>query len=164
MPDWYDRMQQEDETGMLKKCSKRTRQGKLPEIGQKCAKKPKMCYFGTQDCLGVGAHPGNKCFCDGNTWNCEFTTCPPVLPPVVVADVCPSENPSGENNLFCSIVDMECSYKEESAPKYAGAYCTETTTCTCRTTFTNRITGAFDPNSTTGAFDCKLTDSSCIQA
>lgn len=79
-PLWYTRMEAEDDTGLLQRCRKRTRKLSPPQSGAPCARRPKLCYFGLQDCDGVGAHPELSCVCDGKdgtqTWQCEPSTCP----------------------------------------------------------------------------------------
>lgn len=115
-PAWFNRVAAEDTTGVLKRCSKRT----VPPVnGSICSRKPKLCYFDTQDCYGVGAHPATKCFCDGKegsqTWNCETEVCP-VFPdptktgcgPVVNDPTCPATGASGT----CSAIDnpVTCYY------------------------------------------------------
>lgn len=80
---WWDRIEREDTTGLLRMCSKRA--GTPPAQNQHCSPRPKLCFFGNQMCSGVGPHPETKCFCDGSsgkrTWICEQEACPPTTPP-----------------------------------------------------------------------------------
>lgn len=96
-PLWYSRMETKDDTGLLKRCKRRTRNGTPPKHGNPCARRPKICYFGTQDCDGLGAHPEKMCVCDGRdgtmTWRCEEeVACPPFPDPEKTG--CPA--PAGE--------------------------------------------------------------------
>lgn len=77
-PAWYHRIEEEDTTGLLKKCSRKT---VAPADQSRCGPRKKICYFGTQDCDGVGAHPETACYCDGanpgtRTWMCDDESCP----------------------------------------------------------------------------------------
>ena len=72
-PLWWDRISTEFDGINLQKCNK---QSEAPDNGSRCSKKPTTCFFGTQDCDGIGAHPRTKCFCDGNQWQCKVETCP----------------------------------------------------------------------------------------
>lgn len=130
-PLWYDRLEEEDDSGLLKRCFKR--QGVPPQQGRRCARRPKLCYFGTQDCDGVGAHPETRCFCDGHagsrTWNCTIETCP-VLDSTNTgcpepgqpidhgnSDSCPDNSPisGGETDSCTSANDgVSCTYGQES--------------------------------------------------
>lgn len=72
-PPWWTRISNEDTTGQLRRCFKRT----VPPVdGSRCSRNPKLCYFDTQQCAGVGPHPVTKCTCDGNIWNCAPESCP----------------------------------------------------------------------------------------
>lgn len=102
-PLWYPRMEAEDETGLLHRCMRRTRKDSPPKDGDPCARRPKMCYFGTQDCDGVGAHPEIMCVCDGRDgtmkWLCEESvSCPPAR-----ETGCPAPCQEGDprNSVFC---------------------------------------------------------------
>eukprot|EP00545_Synedropsis_sp_CCMP1620_P005513 CAMPEP_0119016150 /NCGR_PEP_ID=MMETSP1176-20130426/11842_1 /TAXON_ID=265551 /ORGANISM="Synedropsis recta cf, Strain CCMP1620" /LENGTH=243 /DNA_ID=CAMNT_0006969483 /DNA_START=29 /DNA_END=760 /DNA_ORIENTATION=+ len=74
-PDWWERISSEDTTGRLKRCWKKTAAGVLPADGVQCARTPKICYFGTQECGELSAHPTTKCSCD-TKWDCEPEACP----------------------------------------------------------------------------------------
>lgn len=120
-PLWYSRIEAEDTTGILKRCEKRKA---TPVNGSTCGRRPKLCYFDTLDCDGVGAHPATKCFCDGKkgtrTWKCETESCP-VYPdptktgcgPVVNDPSCPVSAPGAGT---CSGADNteECNYGQST--------------------------------------------------
>ena len=75
-PLWWDRISTEFDGINLQKCTKKS---EAPDNGSRCSR-AKTCFFGTQDCDGIGAHPETKCFCDGKdgsrTWQCKVETCP----------------------------------------------------------------------------------------
>ena len=82
-PLWWDRISTEFDGGYLETC---VSESEAPVDGTRCPNiLPETCFFGTQDCDGVGAHPETKCFCDGETgsqeWKCEEETCPAFPPP-----------------------------------------------------------------------------------
>lgn len=75
---WWERLKESNSDMNLKQCARR--QG-VPLTGEKCAKKPKTCFFGTQDCPSIGPHPTFKCTCDGKKpyngkWTCIPESCP----------------------------------------------------------------------------------------
>lgn len=126
-PRWYSRLELEDETGLLKRCRKRTRSDAPPKDGDRCARTPKMCYFGTQDCDGVGAHPEVKCVCSGGRdgtmkWQCEEeVSCPAYPGPTSQgcppmgglvngeSSSCPDTIPDGDHEL-CEGIGSSCTY------------------------------------------------------
>ena len=78
-PEWFGRIKDSysDPGTQLKKCSKLT---VAPTHGAKCGRKRKTCFFGTQQCSGVGAHPVTKCSCIGEInkkgeWACDDEVC-----------------------------------------------------------------------------------------
>lgn len=121
-PLWFQRIAEEDESGLLKRCFKKD---VPPNNGDRCARRAKVCYFDTQDCDGMGAHPVTKCYCDGRngsqTWSCEPEACPGVYPdptrtgcaPIVNDPSCPLGSPTTN---ACSSVDfpVTCNYQMES--------------------------------------------------
>ena len=128
-PTWFKRISATFDGVNLQKCSKKS---KAPKNNANCSKKPKTCYFGNQDCLGVGPHPETKCVCSAKTWKCETETCPaftqPDLPPNGctadgVADLssndplCPVNGPldGGDSSAGCvpALYGKSCAYGSE---------------------------------------------------
>lgn len=76
-PDWWHRVSDQFTGVNLRRCQ--TRGGVAPVNGSGCSRKPKTCYFGTQQCA-VGASPITRCYCDGiqgkKSWNCGPVGCP----------------------------------------------------------------------------------------
>jgi hypothetical protein len=126
---WWSRIVSEFEGIRLATCEKKTNP---PTSGSKCSKKPKTCFFGTQDCDGYGAHPQTLCHCDGavgsQTWNCTEEKCPLFPPPSsgCTADgqtdlsnndpLCPISSPlSGGASGTCvaGLFGKRCSYGSE---------------------------------------------------
>ena len=75
---WWERIKKTYPNEDLKPCARRQR---APTTGDKCAKKAKTCFFETQECPSVGAHPMTKCTCDGKRpnngkWTCVPEPCP----------------------------------------------------------------------------------------
>lgn len=110
-PLWYSRMETEDDTGLLKRCKRRTRNDIPPKHGNPCARRPKICYFGTQDCDGVGAHPEKMCVCDGRhgtmMWRCEEEiACPPFPDPSKTGCPAPGEEFDHSNADACPDEDL----------------------------------------------------------
>lgn len=119
-PLWFERIAEEDTSGLLKRCFKKS---VPPMNGSRCSRKAKVCYFDTQDCDGVGAHPVTKCSCDGKAgtqkWDCEPEVCP-IYPdpaktncgPIVNDPTCPDIPPSGT----CAVTDNpeQCRYGQDS--------------------------------------------------
>ena len=78
-PEWFERIKDSfSEPGtQLKKCGRRR---VAPNDGRGCGRKRKTCFFGTQQCSGVGAHPVTKCSCIGEInekgeWACDDEVC-----------------------------------------------------------------------------------------
>lgn len=70
-PEWWDRISEQDTTGLLRKCKRRP-----PRNGRRCGWRHKICYSGTQECDQVGAHPLFRCECLSSTWDCVPESCP----------------------------------------------------------------------------------------
>ena len=72
---WWKRIKESSPEKDLKECAKRKG---TPKTGDKCGRDTKTCFFGTQDCPSVGAHPTTKCKCNGKsrTWTCVDEACP----------------------------------------------------------------------------------------
>lgn len=52
-----------------------------PDIGDACATRTKICYWGDQQCQDVGPFPTTRCTCSGTknnpgNWVCETEPCP----------------------------------------------------------------------------------------
>lgn len=76
---WWKRLMENFAGTRLKRCFKRN--DTPPTEGVRCARRPKTCFFGTQDCPnGVGPHPVTRCFCSGRdgeqVWRCGEAACP----------------------------------------------------------------------------------------
>lgn len=78
VPDWWDFIQSNFVGRRLKLC--RMRNNVAPETNDKCAKRPKTCFFGNQTCEVVPSAPTMRCFCPGlagnREWQCESFACP----------------------------------------------------------------------------------------
>lgn len=129
-PLWYARMENEDTTGLLRKCMRRQT---APTNGEHCGNDEKLCYFETQDCDGVGAHPLKRCYCDGVTgsrqWQCEDEQCPIFPDPARTGcapegelidhgndPLCPTDSPLGAGTSTCNAAQdtLQCKYGMES--------------------------------------------------
>ena len=99
-PPWFQRISASFVGVNLQKCIKRS---KAPANGTKCSRKAKTCYFGNQDCAGVGPHPLTKCVCSSQTWKCEAETCPSVITPDVSANGCTADGKAdlSSNDPLC---------------------------------------------------------------
>ena len=96
-PPWWDRLQEQDTSGFLRTCQRWVRRGLVPRSSRPCGVRPKLCYFDTQECPGVGPHPVTRCECvrvnanyrygtrrarHAHRWSCRRETCPvKELPP-----------------------------------------------------------------------------------
>lgn len=67
----------------LQRCRKRTamnnnqkRMGP-PSNGERCARRPKTCFFGLQNCSNGVSYPETTCICNFRTWQCDPVQCPP---------------------------------------------------------------------------------------
>lgn len=130
-PPWFKRISATFDGVNLQKCSKKP---KAPQNNDPCSKKPKTCFFGNQDCPGVGPHPETKCVCTSKTWKCEAETCPvvkandaPQLPNGCTADgvadlssndpLCPVKGPldGGDPSAGCvpALYGKNCAYGSE---------------------------------------------------
>lgn len=129
-PLWYARVENDDTTGLLRKCMRRQ---DPPTTGDHCGHDEKICFFETQDCDGVGAHPMQRCYCDGlhgsQQWQCEEEQCPIYPDPAKTGcapegeeidhgndSSCPSESPLGAGESYCSEEQdtLQCHYGVES--------------------------------------------------
>lgn len=107
-PLWYARIEAEDETGLLMRCIEEELNGP-PKHGDLCTSAPAVCYFGTQDCDGVGAHPEIMCVCDGGgMWQCdeEKMACPPFPDPARTGCAAPGEKIDHGNAAVCPEEDQ----------------------------------------------------------
>ncbi|KAI2489654.1 hypothetical protein MHU86_24926 [Fragilaria crotonensis] len=128
-PPWFQRISATFDGVNLQKCSRRP---KAPENNTRCSKIPKTCFFGNQDCPGVGPHPVTKCACSSRIWKCEAETCPVVkandaLPNGCTADgvadlssndpLCPVAGPldGGDPSSGCvpALYGKSCAYGSE---------------------------------------------------
>lgn len=78
-PTWWPRISRDFVGTRLRRCARRF--DTPPVAGTRCARRPKTCFFGTQTCPNdVGAHPVDRCFCDGEegaqVWTCGPAACP----------------------------------------------------------------------------------------
>lgn len=85
---WYDVLQDTFEGENLKRCFKRQFP---PTEGAVCAKTPKTCFFGSQDCGAAGSSPEVGCHCNGTftdkgRWSCVAVICPGSNPPFAEED------------------------------------------------------------------------------
>lgn len=48
-----------------------------PPDGQRCARRPKVCYFGDQQCGPTIMYPAFRCLCNERVWQCGPASCPP---------------------------------------------------------------------------------------
>lgn len=108
-PLWYSRIEAEDETGLLSRCLE-WHNSRPPKHGALCTSEPAVCYFGTQDCDGVGAHPEIMCVCDGQQqdgtmgrWQCdeERMACPLFPDPTRTGCAAPGEEIDHGNAAVC---------------------------------------------------------------
>ena len=77
-PAWWKRIRSSYQGKDLRLCKRTT----APPTGSPCGRERRTCFFGTQTCSSVGAHPTKKCRCNGlankaGTWNCTKYACPP---------------------------------------------------------------------------------------
>jgi hypothetical protein len=123
-PLWWNRISTESDSVNLETCAS---ESEAPINGTSCPNIPETCFFGTQDCDGVGAHPETKCVCDDEAgsqeWKCEEETCPAFPPPssgcpVGGGDIdhendpsCPMEIPGVPS--LCIQPGLKCSYGTE---------------------------------------------------
>lgn len=129
-PLWYARMEDEDTTGTLRRCMRREN---TPANGEHCGASEKLCFFETQDCDGVGAHPLKRCHCDGEDgnqqWSCTDEQCPIYPDPARTGcapedeevdhgndPLCPNDSPLGAGTSTCSSDQdkLQCHYGTES--------------------------------------------------
>lgn len=77
-PLWWNLIQQKFTGVGLQRCKGF---GNVPPAnGTKCSKKPKTCFFGDQECQGIGPFPRRRCKCRGGTWKCDKDlVCPTTL-------------------------------------------------------------------------------------
>lgn len=128
-PPWWSVINAEFTGVNLKRCFKREFP---PTVGDLCATSAKTCFFGNQDCPGVGPYPQTKCFCDGNgspgNWSCTSEPCPggyPSLPPT------PSYTPPPVYSTdLPSQVPSTTPSEVPSAPPSPGPYPTTLHPCT----------------------------------
>ena len=122
-PLWWDRISTEFDSVNLETCAS---ESEAPVNGASCLNMPETCFFGTQDCDGVGAHPETKCVCDdedgSQEWKCEEETCPAFPPPFAGCPVggggidhendplCPEFH---SYTTLCAQIDLVCHYGTE---------------------------------------------------
>lgn len=133
-PDWWPRIASEDTTGTLRRCARKVAAGVLPVDGSACSLNPKICFFDTQQCTGVGPHPVTKCDCDNAIWDCDPEPCPP--PPVggcaSQADCAGFELCFAEDDSFCGICQPSFDCSTDTDCLGSGSVCDDRRqTCLC---------------------------------
>lgn len=117
---WYKRMKDEDTTGLVKRCMKRS---VAPGNGTRCSRFEKVCFFGTLDCDGVGGHPKTMCQCDGAAWTCVDEACPKFPDPERTG--CPEKGEviDHDNDLRCPIDSPLEQFQGTCTTEQDGASC-----------------------------------------
>lgn len=78
-PTWWPLIERTFDGVNLQRCQKRngiTKPLEPPANGERCARKPKTCFFGGQECNNGVVYPDTRCFCNNQIWQCEPELCP----------------------------------------------------------------------------------------
>ena len=105
-PPWFPRISASFVGGNLQRCSKRS---EAPKNGSKCSPTAKTCFFGNQDCPGVGPHPVTKCVCSSQKWMCQAEPCPPPTSP-------PTSSPDDSANRCTAAGEADLSSNDPLCP------------------------------------------------